>query len=169
MSQVGEFDARLRSELQAVRSSSVGWCAACGVPVLLEENFMRVEGRVAHVNCRPTTARVAADRSEAAQPTFTPRARIAVRCTLRRRTGSPIAAETLELGPEGMRVSTRRPLADDEMVDFDLLNLTMRVAGRARVLRQQRPHVYVLRFERLSASMYRCLHALARAAPTGAS
>ena len=37
----------------------------------------------------------------------------------------------------------------------------MRVAGHARVLSQQGPRVYVLRFERLPEPMARCLHALA--------
>lgn len=90
-----------------------------------------------------------------------PRAQIALSCTLRRRTGSPIPAETLDLGPVGMRVTSPRPLAEDETVEFDLPNLDMRVAGHARVLRQQRPHVYVLRFEGLPEPMSRCLHALA--------
>jgi hypothetical protein len=90
-----------------------------------------------------------------------PRAQVALRCTLRRRVGSPILTETLDVGPSGMRVVSERPLADDEMVDFDLPNLQMRVAGHARVLSQQGPHVYVLRFERLPEPMTRCLHALA--------
>jgi hypothetical protein len=94
-------------------------------------------------------------------PNRAPRAQIAMSCTLRRRTGSPIPAETVDLGPDGMRVTSSRPLADDETVDFDLPNLEMRVAGHARVLRQQRPHLYVLRFERLPEPMSRLLHAMA--------
>jgi hypothetical protein len=93
--------------------------------------------------------------------TAAPRARIALECTLRRRIGSPIMTETLDLGPSGMRVTSRRPLADDETVDFDLPNLDMRVAGHARVLGQQGPRIYTLRFERLPEPMSRCLHALA--------
>jgi hypothetical protein len=89
------------------------------------------------------------------------RAPIDMSCTLRRRTGAPIAARTLDLGPDGMRVTSLRPLADDETIDFDLPNLGIRVAGHARVLRQQRPHVYALRFEHLPEPMSRCLHALA--------
>lgn len=77
------------------------------------------------------------------------------------RPGSPILTRTLDLGPTGMRVVSERPLADDETVDFDLPNLQMRVAGHARVLSQQGPRVYVLRFERLPEPMARCLHALA--------
>jgi hypothetical protein len=90
-----------------------------------------------------------------------PRAKIALRCTLRRRIGSPILTETLDVGPRGMRVVSQRPLADDETVDFDLPNLDMRVAGHARVLGQQAPRVYMLRFEHLPEPMSRCLHALA--------
>ncbi len=94
-------------------------------------------------------------------PLRSPRAQIALDCTLRRRTGSPIPALTLDVGPDGMRVTSPRPLTEDERIDFDLPNLEMRIAGHARVLRQQRLHVYVLRFERLPEPMSRCLHALA--------
>jgi hypothetical protein len=168
MSQSSEFDAQVRSELLALRAGSLGWCAACGGPVLVEENFMRLEGRVAHVSCPPgaptggdldRVRRWAPARSGARSP----RAQIALICTLRRRSGSPIPAETIEVGPEGMRVTAQRPLATDETVNFELPNLRMRVAGLARVLRQQRPHVYAMRFEGLPEPMYRCLHALARA------
>jgi hypothetical protein len=95
-----------------------------------------------------------------------PRAQINTPCMLRRRTGSPIPAHTVELGPEGMRVSSPRPLSADEAVDFDLPGLAMRVGGHARVLRQQRLNVYVLRFERLPEPMVRCLHALAINSPS---
>jgi hypothetical protein len=90
-----------------------------------------------------------------------PRAQIALPCTLRRRTGSPIPAQTLRLGPRGMQVTSPRPLALDETVEFDLPNLDMRVSGRARVLRQERGNVYALRFEGLPEPMLRRLHALA--------
>ena len=93
--------------------------------------------------------------------TRAPRAQITLNCTLRRRTGSPIPAQTLDLGPEGMRITSQRPLTEDETVDFDLPNLEMRIAGHARVLRHQRAHVYVLRFEHLPEPMSRRLHALA--------
>lgn len=82
-------------------------------------------------------------------------------CTLRRRVGSPILAETVEVGPEGMCITSPRPLAADETVAFDLPDLDMRVCGDARVLRQQRLNVYVLRFEHLPAPMIKRLHALA--------
>ncbi len=94
-------------------------------------------------------------------PLRAPRAQIALNCTLRRRTGAPIPARTLDLGPDGMRVTSVRPLTEDECIDFDLPNLEMRIAGHARVLRQQRLNVYVLRFERLPEPMSRRLHALA--------
>jgi PilZ domain-containing protein len=99
--------------------------------------------------------------AERPQPRRAPRAQIALPCTLRRRVGSPIAVLTLEVGPEGMRVSSPRPLATDETVDFDLPDLDIRVFGHARVLRQQRLNVYVLRFEELPEPMVRRLHALA--------
>lgn len=90
-----------------------------------------------------------------------PRAEIALSCTLRRHIGSPIPAETVNVGPRGMRVRSPRPLSDDETVGFDIPNFDMRITGRARVIRQERPHVYSLRFEGLPEPMTRRLHALA--------
>ena len=90
-----------------------------------------------------------------------PQAKVTMACTLRRRIGSPITAETLAVGPAGMRVACSRPLAVDEMIDFDIPNLDIRVNGHARVLRQERLSVYVLRFERLPEPMTQRLHALA--------
>jgi hypothetical protein len=94
-----------------------------------------------------------------------PRAHIVLPCTLRRRTGSPIPAETLVLGPRGMQVRSPRPLALDESVGFELPGLEMRITGRARVLRQERLNVYALSFESLPEPMTRMLHALAINAP----
>jgi len=94
-----------------------------------------------------------------------PKAHIALTCKLRRRTGSPIPAQTLVLGPRGMRVRIQRPLALDEMVEFELPNLDMRVSGSARVVGQERANVYALRFEGLPEPMRRCLYALAVNAP----
>ena len=90
-----------------------------------------------------------------------PRAEIALSCTLRRSIGSPIPAQTLTVGPRGMQIRSPRPLSEDETVVFDLPNLDIRVAGCARVLREERPHVYALRFENLPEPMLRRLHALA--------
>jgi len=73
------------------------------------------------------------------------RTEIAVECTLQRARGGPIRCETVDLGPGGMAVCSDRPLAADELVDFDL----PAVHGRARVLREQAYHVYALRFEAL--------------------
>jgi PilZ domain len=90
-----------------------------------------------------------------------PRAQIALPCTLRRRIGSPISAQTVEVGPEGMCIASPRPLAADETVTFDLPDLDIRVTGLARVTSQQRLNVYMLRFEHLPEPMVRRLHALA--------
>jgi c-di-GMP-binding flagellar brake protein YcgR len=84
-------------------------------------------------------AAMAADRRRAE------RTEIAVECTLQRARGGPIRCETVDLGPGGMAVCSDRPLAADELVDFDL----PAVHGRARVLREQAYHVYALRFEAL--------------------
>ena len=170
ISQLSEFAAQVRGELLARHAGSLGCCAACGAPVLVEENFMHIEGRVAHVDCREGAAHgdlheVLEPASDRPAPPHAPRARIELPCTLRRRAGSAIPARTIDLGPAGMRLTAERPLAADETVNFDLANLRMRVAGLARVLRQQRADVYALRFERLPEPMYRCLHALATRAP----
>jgi len=90
-----------------------------------------------------------------------PRAQVAMPCTLRRPKGSPIAAQTLNVGSGGMLVTCARPLAIDEQVDFDLVTLDLPVCGRARVLRQQLHDVYALCFDGLPDEMQRCLHALA--------
>ncbi len=90
-----------------------------------------------------------------------PRAQIALECTLHRHIGSPIPAQTLDVGPRGMRVRSPRPLMTDETIAFDLPGLDMRLNGRARVIVEERPHVYALRFEGLPEPMVRRLHALA--------
>ena len=90
-----------------------------------------------------------------------PRAQIALSCTLRRQIGSPIGAETVDVGPRGMRIRSPRPLMADETIGFDLPGLDMRLSGSARVICEERPHVYALRFERLPEPMVRRLHALA--------
>jgi hypothetical protein len=79
-----------------------------------------------------------------------PRTNVALQCTLHRRTGSAIEAETIDVGPGGMCVSCARPLAADEVVSFDLpLADDVRVDGRARVLRHEGHRRYALRFEHL--------------------
>lgn len=72
-----------------------------------------------------------------------PRTEIAVPCTLTRRRGNPIHAVTQDVGAGGMRVTTDRPLAIDEEVDYELAA----THGRARVVRQQTPTCYALRFD----------------------
>jgi hypothetical protein len=89
----------------------------------------------------------------------TPRTDIAMPCTLNRRSGSAIDAQTVNLGPGGMRITTRRPLAPDEVLRFDLPEQS--VDGRARVLRQEGHNTYALRFENLQAPARDQLHALA--------
>jgi hypothetical protein len=78
------------------------------------------------------------------------RVELSVECTLRRRSGSAITAQTRELGPGGMSIKSTRPLATDEVLQFDLpLAPGDAVGGRARVLREQAYGVYALRFEAL--------------------
>ena len=75
---------------------------------------------------------------------------MAVDCTLHRRSGSPIEARTVDLGPGGMCVTCARPLSTDEVLHFDLPLADGHVVdGEARVLREQTYKVYALRFEAL--------------------
>jgi hypothetical protein len=94
-----------------------------------------------------------------------PRVQLAVECTLQRRMGSPIAAQTIDLGPGGMRVESRRPLSADEELEFAIPSDILKVSGRARVMRQQERHVYALRFERLPPEARAALNALAARTP----
>ncbi len=80
-----------------------------------------------------------------------PRVSVAVDCTLARRTGSPIACRTLDLGGGGMRVSSPRPLSVDETLEFSLALDAARIVGHARVLRMHGHNEYALRFEALQA------------------
>ena len=79
--------------------------------------------------------------------------------------GSPISAQTIDLGPGGMRVESPRPLSADEELDFMIPSDILPVSGRARVMRQQRRDVYALRFERLPADARAALNALASPKP----
>jgi hypothetical protein len=67
-------------------------------------------------------------------------------CTLHRRSGSPIVARTVDLGPGGMCVASKRPLSTDEVLSFEL---SPQINGRVRVLRQQGYEMYAVRFESL--------------------
>ena len=76
------------------------------------------------------------------------RTEIALECLLHRRTGKTIEAQTLDVGPGGMRVKTNRPMAVDETFDFELPERA-RINGRARVVNERGYRVYGLRFEKL--------------------
>jgi PilZ domain-containing protein len=96
----------------------------------------------------------------------TPRTDVALPCVLRRRSGSAIDARTVNLGAGGMCIATPRPLATDEVLEFDLLlSGADRVDGRARVLRQEGHDAYALRFEGLLEPARERLGALASAQP----
>jgi len=79
-----------------------------------------------------------------------PRARLALPCTLRGAASSPIWAETIDVGEGGMSIRATRPLREDETVDFDLGDAD--VHGRARVMRHGSPRVYGLQFESLQGA-----------------
>lgn len=82
---------------------------------------------------------------------------VSLDCTLTREAGSPILARAIAVGPTGMKVATERPLALDETVSFDLPCGDRRIRGHARVVRQERPDVYAVRFAPLPPPMERCL------------
>jgi hypothetical protein len=97
---------------------------------------------------------------------MTPRADVSVLCVLRRRSGSAIDARTVNLGAGGMCIATPRPLATDEVLDFDLvLSGAERVDGRARVLRHEGHGAYAMRFEELVEPARERLRTLASAPP----
>ena len=78
--------------------------------------------------------------------------------------GSPIWAETIDVGEGGMSVRAARPLQPDATVDFDLARDDdhTHVEGRATVLKLRAPRVYGLQFEQLEAPMHERLLALVR-------
>jgi hypothetical protein len=78
-----------------------------------------------------------------------PRRRATIDLMLTRPKGNPVMAKTIDLGGGGMCITSTRPLTVDELLDFDLLLGTDHVIGHARVLREQGPNVYALRFEDL--------------------
>ena len=77
-----------------------------------------------------------------------PRAKLAYDLTLTRRTGSPVAARSIDLCAGGARVTVNRPLRVDEVLAFELVLDGEPVCGQARVLREQALS-YALRFERV--------------------
>jgi hypothetical protein len=92
---------------------------------------------------------------------MTPRADVALPCVLRRRSGTAIDAETVNLGVGGMSIATPRPLATDEVLEFDLqLSGSDHVDGRARVLRHEGHGAYAMRFEELLDPSRELLQAL---------
>ncbi len=90
------------------------------------------------------------------------RATVQFAVTLSRPHGGPIPGRTLDLGLDGTRVITRRPLRVDELLQFDLSlgEAGSEVHGRARVLRQHSPSAYALRFEDVAGAGAQALERL---------
>ena len=82
-----------------------------------------------------------------------PRIRVTWTCSLQRHAGGPIPGRTMDVGPEGMRVLTIRPLSVDEVLDFDVSEGDKEISGKARVMREEGRRTYGLRFESLPKSM----------------
>ena len=77
-----------------------------------------------------------------------PRTTVVLPCLLVRRRGNPVRATTRDIGAEGMRVVTDRPLGMDEWLEFDLApDAPHHPRGHARVVRQQDLSCYALRFD----------------------
>ena len=75
-----------------------------------------------------------------------------LRVTLVRSRGLPVEGRTIDLGRGGMRMLSSRPLRIDDLLAFTLeLPGGVLVEGHARVLREDLPHTYGLRFEALGA------------------
>src|SRR4051794_1835716 len=95
---------------------------------------------------------------------WSPRVAVAVDVTLMRAHGNPVVCRTQDLGPSGMRVAAARPLAIDEVFDFDfdlaVDGTDQRLGGHARVVREHVPRVYGMRFEHLSEAAHECLRRL---------
>ena len=68
-----------------------------------------------------------------------------------RRHGNPVEARTVDLCTTGMRVTSRRPLHVDELLQFDLaLDPDLHVDGVARVVREHALNIYALRVESIN-------------------
>lgn len=81
----------------------------------------------------------------------TPRVAVEVDVRLARAHGTPVPAQTTDLGAGGMRIRTARPLRVDEVLHFDLaLDGGRPLEGDARVMRLHPRNHYALRFERLA-------------------
>ncbi len=65
-----------------------------------------------------------------------------------------IAAQVIELSLDGVRVVTPRPLVVDETLLIDIACGEQHVTARARVVCQERPDIYALRFSALSQPMF---------------
>jgi len=84
-------------------------------------------------------------------------------CTLCRSAGSPITSRVLDLKISGMRIDSQRPLSVDESLAFNVEHDGDCIQGRVRVVCQERPTIYALRFERLPEPDARLLKSLVSA------
>ena len=78
--------------------------------------------------------------------------------TLLRSRGNPVESRTKNISQGGMRVTTPRPLAIDEILEF---RLETGIEGVVRVLREHLPNEYALRFEQISLDALSRLERLA--------
>ena len=92
-----------------------------------------------------------------------PRQLVALPVTLTRAHGNPLSCRTIDVCAGGMRIATERPLRIDAVFAFDLQCGAGddRVTGECRVLREDVPRQYAVRFEHLSATAIERLQRLA--------
>lgn len=86
----------------------------------------------------------------------TARMRMELEITLSRAKGGPVSAKTIDIGPGGLRISSRRPLRVDECLEVSLPLADGGggpVSATIRVMREEPLHVYGVRFEHLAASI----------------
>lgn len=93
-----------------------------------------------------------------------PRVQMALDIALRRERGNPVGSRTIDVGSTGIRVASPRPLAVDELLDFDLSIAARHIQGRARVVREHPLNVYALRVERFAPGHAAALSAFVSAA-----
>src|SRR4051794_22666180 len=75
-------------------------------------------GRWSHADLAGTRPGRTMRRSAPMERRRSPRMEIELECTLTRSKGTPIDAVTVDLGPGGMCVRCKRPLAEDELIEF---------------------------------------------------
>ncbi|MDX6664193.1 MAG: hypothetical protein QOG68_399 [Solirubrobacteraceae bacterium] len=112
-------------------------------------------------------------RADGSNERRSPRLVVEVQVALRRERGNVLVVRTVDLGAAGMRVVSERPLAVDEVLQFDFdlpAPPPCHLGGRARVVREHGPRTYGMRLEgldeRATSDLTRFVTATDRGAPS---